>query len=101
MDMGSISNLGLRIGMTSAAAGQTQDTTTVADPSVDKDEFLQLLVAQLKNQDPMSPVNNQDFLAQLATFSSLEQLVAIRTAIDKLAAITDGSATSTDPQTNT
>jgi flagellar basal-body rod modification protein FlgD len=42
-----------------------------------KDEFLKLLVAQLKNQDPMSPDNGQEMAAQLAQFSSLEQLTQI------------------------
>ena len=41
---------------------------------LDKDAFLQLLVTQLRHQDPMSPVENADFLAQLAQFSSVEQL---------------------------
>lgn len=41
---------------------------------LDKNAFMELLVSQLKNQDPMSPVANEDFVAQLATFSSLEQL---------------------------
>lgn len=39
-----------------------------------KDAFLQMLVAQLKNQDPMSPMDNQDFLAQMAQFSTVEEL---------------------------
>ena len=42
-----------------------------------KDEFLQLLVTQLRNQDPMNPSNAQEFAAQLAQFSSLEQLTNI------------------------
>lgn len=88
MDVGSISTLGWPIGMTSAPTEQGQDVTTGSDPTDYKNEFLQLLVAQLKNQDPMEPVKNEDFLAQLATFSSLEQLVAIREGIDKLTAIT-------------
>lgn len=39
-----------------------------------KDEFLQLLVAQMSHQDPLEPTKNEEFVAQLATFSSLEQL---------------------------
>ncbi len=50
-----------------------------------KTEFLNLLVAQLKNQDPMSPMDNQEFIAQLATFSSLEQLISINKGITQLA----------------
>jgi len=41
---------------------------------LDKDAFLSLFVAQLENQDPLSPVKNEQFVEQLATFSSLEQL---------------------------
>ena len=40
-----------------------------------KDEFLQLFIAQLKNQDPMNPMDSQDLSAQLAQFSSVEQLM--------------------------
>jgi flagellar basal-body rod modification protein FlgD len=54
-------------------------------PEVNTNEFLNLLVAQLKNQDPMNPVDNQAFVAQLATFSSLEQLISINAGITKLA----------------
>ena len=39
-----------------------------------KDEFLKLFVAQLQNQDPLDPVKNEDFVAQLASISSVEQL---------------------------
>ena len=48
-----------------------------------KDEFLQLLVAQLRNQDPMNPSNPEEFAAQLAQFTSVEQLININ---DTLAA---------------
>jgi flagellar basal-body rod modification protein FlgD len=47
--------------------------------------FLQLLVTQLKNQDPTSPQSNTEFIAQLATFSSLEQLTAINKAVSSMA----------------
>lgn len=39
-----------------------------------KDEFLKLLVTQLKSQDPLNPMNDTDFIAQMAQFSSLEQM---------------------------
>jgi len=41
---------------------------------LDRDAFLNLFVAQLENQDPLDPVKNEQFVEQLATFSSLEQL---------------------------
>ncbi|MCF2860228.1 flagellar hook capping protein [Pseudoalteromonas sp. SMS1] len=41
--------------------------------SVSQEEFIKLFLAQLNYQDPMEPVNNREFLAQLAQFSSLEQ----------------------------
>ncbi|MEZ4440224.1 MAG: FlgD immunoglobulin-like domain containing protein [Polyangiaceae bacterium] len=44
--------------------------------TVDKEAFLQLLVAQLKNQDPLSPVDGTEWVAQLATFSEVEQSLA-------------------------
>jgi flagellar basal-body rod modification protein FlgD len=47
-----------------------------------KDEFLNLLVTQLRYQDPMEPMKDTDFVAQLAQFSSLEQLSSINTSLD-------------------
>ncbi|RJP31762.1 MAG: flagellar hook assembly protein FlgD [Candidatus Omnitrophota bacterium] len=56
----------------SSATNSSRQTTAGSD-AVSRDDFLRLLVAQLQNQDPLNPVENQDFVAQLATFSSLEQ----------------------------
>ena len=52
------------------------DATRAAQPQneMGKDAFLQLLVTQLRYQDPLSPMENEAFLAQLAQFSSLEQM---------------------------
>lgn len=42
--------------------------------SLDKDAFLRLMLEQLKNQDPLSPMDNKDFMGQMAQFSSMEQM---------------------------
>ncbi|AFV02539.1 Flagellar basal-body rod modification protein FlgD [Dehalobacter sp. UNSWDHB] len=70
--------------------GTTPDTATNVSTSstdgatLDKQAFLQLLIAQLQNQDPMSPTDNTQFVAQLAQFSSLEQLSNMSTAMTEL-----------------
>lgn len=49
-----------------------------------KDDFLKLLMTQLQNQDPSSPMDNTEFIAQMATFSTLEQMVNIGEKLDKI-----------------
>ncbi len=49
-----------------------------------RNEFMTLLVKQLENQDPMEPMKDEQFVAQLATFSSLEQLTNLNTAMTSL-----------------
>ena len=53
--------------------------------SLGSDAFLKLLITQLQNQDPTSPQSNTEIIAQLATFSSLEQLTSINKAVTSLA----------------
>jgi flagellar basal-body rod modification protein FlgD len=81
--MSTINSLGATF--TDQTAAGTSGAKSGSATSVDTDEFLKLLVVQLKHQDPMNPVDNQQFLAQLATFSSLEQLISINAGITKLA----------------
>lgn len=50
-----------------------------------RDEFLRMLIAQLENQDPLNPQEATEFSAQLAQFSTLEQLLSIREAIETMA----------------
>jgi flagellar basal-body rod modification protein FlgD len=69
-----------------AAAQAVQDPSTRAN-SLGSDAFLQLLVTQLQNQDPTNPESNTEFVAQLATFSSLEQLTSINKAVSSMAQI--------------
>ena len=52
-----------------------------------KDEFLQLLVKQLECQDPLSPQSNEDFISQLAQFSSLEQMQAMTKSLSNSQAL--------------
>lgn len=49
-----------------------------------KDAFLQILITQLQNQDPTSPMDDKEFIAQMAQFSSLEQMQNMTTAIEEL-----------------
>jgi flagellar basal-body rod modification protein FlgD len=51
---------------------------------ITRDDFLKLLIAQLQNQDPLSPMDNQEFAVQLATFNSLEQLIGVNEKLDSL-----------------
>jgi flagellar basal-body rod modification protein FlgD len=49
-----------------------------------QESFMQLLVTQLQNQDPLDPQSNEEFVAQLAQFSSLEQLVTLNSSVEAL-----------------
>jgi len=60
-----------------SSTNQTTNATTIG-----KDAFMQLLVAQLKYQNPLDPMDGTDFAAQLAQFSSLEQLSNINDALE-------------------
>ena len=75
---------------TSAAsqAGATTSATTSAasTPAVTEGMFLQLLVAQLKNQDPTKPTDPTQFIGELAQFSTLEQDISINGNVQTIAA---------------
>ena len=71
----------------------TASTATTGGSTLDKNSFMQLMVTQLQNQDPLNPSDNQQMAAQLAQFTSLESLQNIQTSIEGL------SKTLTDAQT--
>jgi len=64
----------------------TSTATTSSSQSLGKDEFLRLLAAQMRNQDPLNPLSNTDFLAQTAQFTSLEQLQNMNQTLQALLA---------------
>ncbi len=65
--------------VTTDASGNQK--TTGSQQTLGKDDFLQLLVVKMQNQDPLSPMADEDFIAQLAQFSSLEQMQNIADGI--------------------
>ncbi|MBN1164724.1 MAG: hypothetical protein JXB45_09105 [Candidatus Krumholzibacteriota bacterium] len=60
---------------------QITHTTEVNNDTVGKDDFLKLLIAQLSHQDPMDPLDNNQFISQMTEFSSLEQLEQINSGV--------------------
>jgi len=63
------------------SSGSTGSNTPTATDTLGKDEFLQLLITKLEYQDPLNPMDDEDFIAQLAQFSSLEQMSNISEGI--------------------
>ncbi|NGZ75502.1 flagellar hook capping FlgD N-terminal domain-containing protein [Saccharibacillus alkalitolerans] len=62
-----------------ASAKTSADSATMG-----KEQFLTILIAQLKNQDPLAPMDNSQFTAQMAQFSSLEQLMNMSTQLTQM-----------------
>jgi flagellar basal-body rod modification protein FlgD len=82
-----------------SAADATNAAINSTDSLGNENTFLQLLVAQIQNQDPTQPIDSTTFLTQLASFSQLEQLIGIRQDVGQLDAA--GATTSTDPTSST
>lgn len=76
------------------AYAATQKTETKKNDELGKDAFLQLLVAQLKNQDPLDPQDNSSYIAELAQFSSLEQMTNVSSNLESLSKIVSNIDTS-------
>src|SRR3954454_11420118 len=70
---------------TSATTATPATTKKATDNILGKDDFLKLMVAQMKNQDPMNPADDKDNIAQMAQFSSLEQITNLAKATQDLA----------------
>ena len=74
-----------------------------AKKAMGKDDFLKLMSTQLQYQDPINPLKNEEMAAQLAQFSSLEQMMNMNTTLEKMAAnnMKDSLGTYRDWETST
>ena len=66
------------------AVGSSAGSTNTTKNSMGKDAFMKMLIAQLQNQDPLNPMDGTQFVAQLAQFSSLEQLTNLNDTMGSL-----------------
>ena len=69
------------IDSTKTLASPATQSKAPAGGALGQDQFMSLLVEQLKNQDPLKPMENTEFITQLATFSSLEKLSSIESIL--------------------
>ena len=72
------------ISAVAAASGPDSIGATQKKSNLDYQSFLTLLVAQLKNQDPTKPMDSTEYVAQLATFSNVEQAISANKKLDAL-----------------
>lgn len=78
----SIQGINTTYGGTSVSDTQTSSGTDTEDMGID--QFLTLFIAQIKNQDPLSPLDSAEFTAQLAQFTSVEQLYGINNSLSEI-----------------
>jgi flagellar basal-body rod modification protein FlgD len=68
----------------SSYAGSTSGESRIPMQTLDQDDFLKLLIVQLTQQDPLSPIQDTEFISQMAQFSTLEQSKAMENNIASL-----------------
>jgi flagellar basal-body rod modification protein FlgD len=81
-----MASVALALGAARESASGGAAERSAASGAGDKEMFLQLLVAQIRNQNPLEPMEGIEFLTELAQFSALEQLAAIREELASLRA---------------
>ena len=81
-----MSSIASTTGYSAATSGTSSDTVTGAQQTLTQNNFLQLLVAQMENQDPMNPQSDTDMAAQMAQFTSLTQATQMSSSLSMLQA---------------
>ena len=88
------------ISSTLSTTASTSSTTTTSDKTannqLDQADFLQLLTTQLKNQDPTKPLDGQQFMAQLAQFSTLNAIIEMKESLDALVQLVETGSSATN-----
>ncbi|MCF6159507.1 MAG: flagellar hook capping protein [wastewater metagenome] len=70
--------------VSSVGGTTTNSNFSIGGTGANTEDFLHLLITQLQNQDPMEPLTGHEFVAQLAQFNSVEQLVNLNTSFQEL-----------------
>jgi flagellar basal-body rod modification protein FlgD len=65
-------------------ATSTNNSSSTSGSTLDYDDFLQLMVAQLQNQDPLNPTDSTEYMSQIAQFSGVEQSINMNSKLDQL-----------------
>src|SRR5580693_8712329 len=86
---------------TSGSTTPPSAATSPADPLASESTFLTLLVSQLQNQDPLDPVDSNQFVSQLTEYSQLEQLIGIHSDTTALSGAVSSTATTPPAATPT
>jgi flagellar basal-body rod modification protein FlgD len=78
-----------------SASGASAATSAANSATLDYNTFLQLLIAQMQNQDPLNPTDSTEYMSQLASFSNVEQGIKANAKLDQLLVISNLSQAST------
>jgi Flagellar hook capping protein len=88
--------------ITQTTTTDSQNTPTSDGPkTLGQSDFLKLLVTQLQNQDPLKPVDNQEFIAQTAQFSQLDQMSQLVSLMEKSVALQEAAQNKDSADTKT
>lgn len=81
-----------QLNLAASEAPGARQASSPADPLATKQMFLQLLVSQIKNQNPLNPADPAEFLGQLTQFTAVEQMLEMRQQLEAIRALLEAGA---------